>query len=111
VEFVHNATRALRIEHTPFEANFGFSPEEPLHTLFIMRPSIPFSQNASKRLKLLHELHTLKRSVLQMDKDEMQARLEPSIAPHLVRGDKENVVTKNLFLRGQPNHKLRNRQL
>jgi hypothetical protein len=26
VEFVYNASRALGIEHTPFEANFGFSP-------------------------------------------------------------------------------------
>jgi hypothetical protein len=26
-EFAYNASRALGIEHTPFEANFGFSPE------------------------------------------------------------------------------------
>jgi hypothetical protein len=26
VEFAYNATRAVGIEHAPFEANFGFSP-------------------------------------------------------------------------------------
>jgi hypothetical protein len=34
VEFTYNASRALGIEHTPFEASFGFSPEEPLDLLF-----------------------------------------------------------------------------
>jgi hypothetical protein len=29
VEFAYNTSRALGIEHTPFEANFGFSHEEP----------------------------------------------------------------------------------
>jgi hypothetical protein len=29
VEFAYNAFCALGIEHTPFEANFGFSLEEP----------------------------------------------------------------------------------
>jgi hypothetical protein len=29
VEFAYNASRALGIEHTPFEAYFGFSPEKP----------------------------------------------------------------------------------
>jgi putative transposase len=47
VEFAYNASRALGIEHTPFEANFGFSHEEPLDLLFSMRPSIPFSQDAA----------------------------------------------------------------
>jgi hypothetical protein len=47
VEFAYNASRALGIEHTPFEANFGFSPEEPLDLLFSMRPSIPVSQDAT----------------------------------------------------------------
>jgi hypothetical protein len=28
VEFAYNASRTLGIEHTPFEANFGFSLEE-----------------------------------------------------------------------------------
>jgi hypothetical protein len=51
------------------------------------------------------------RSVLQLHKDEMQARSEPSTTLHLVRGDKVIVVTKNLFLRGQLNMKLRERQL
>jgi transposase InsO family protein len=47
VEFAYNASRALGIEHTPFEANFGFSPEEPRDLLLSMRPSIPISQDAS----------------------------------------------------------------
>jgi hypothetical protein len=41
----------------------------------------------------------------------MQERTEPSTAPHFVKGDKVSVVTANLFLRGQPNRKLRGRQL
>jgi hypothetical protein len=78
VEFPYNASRALGIEHTPFEANFGFSPKEPPDLLFCMRPSIPVSQDATERLKLLHEVHTLVRSVLQLHKDEMEERTEPS---------------------------------
>jgi hypothetical protein len=76
-----------------------------------MRPSIPISQDASERLKLLQEVHTLVRSTLQLQKDEMQERSHPSTAPHFVRGDKMSFVTTNLFLRGQPNKKLRDRQL
>jgi hypothetical protein len=41
----------------------------------------------------------------------MQTRSKQSTAPHFVRGDQAIVVTKNLFLRGQPNRKLRDRQL
>jgi hypothetical protein len=40
----------------------------------------------------------------------MQARSEPSTAPQLVRGDKVSVVTTNLFLRGQTNMKIKDRQ-
>jgi transposase InsO family protein len=47
VEFAYNASRALGIEHTPFEANCGFSPEEPPDLLFSMRPSIAISQDAT----------------------------------------------------------------
>jgi putative transposase len=47
VEIEYNATRALGIDHTPFEANFGFSPEEPLDLPLSMRPSIPVSQDAT----------------------------------------------------------------
>jgi hypothetical protein len=47
VELAYNASRALGIEYTPFEANFGFSPEEPRDLLFNMRPSIPISQDAT----------------------------------------------------------------
>jgi hypothetical protein len=111
VEFAYNAWRALRIEHTPFEANLGFSPKEPLDLLFSMRPSIPVSQDAIERLRLLQDVHTLLRYVLQLHKDEMQARTEPSRALHFARGDKVPIVTANLFLRGQSNRKLRARQL
>jgi hypothetical protein len=41
----------------------------------------------------------------------MQAHSEPSTAPHFVQGNKVTIVTKNLFLRRQPNRKLRDRQL
>jgi hypothetical protein len=41
----------------------------------------------------------------------MQERSEPSTAPHFVRGDKVSLVTTNIFLRGQPNKKLRDKQL
>jgi hypothetical protein len=64
VKFAYNASRALGIKHTPFEANFWFSPKEPLDLVFNMRPSIPISQVASERLKLLKEVHTLVRFVL-----------------------------------------------
>jgi hypothetical protein len=111
VELAYNAFRALGIEHTPFEANFEFSHEEPPDLLFSMRPSIPISQDAIERLRLLQEVHTLVRYVLQLHKNEMQARIEPSTTPHFARGDKVSVVTTNLFLRGQPNRKLRDRQL
>jgi hypothetical protein len=47
VEFAYNASRALGIEHTPFEANLGFSLEEPPYLLLSMRPSIPVSQDAT----------------------------------------------------------------
>jgi hypothetical protein len=40
----------------------------------------------------------------------MHARTEPSTTPQFVR-DKVSIVTTNLFLRGQPNKKLRDRQL
>jgi hypothetical protein len=70
-EFAYNASRALGIEHVLFEANFGCSHEEPPYPLFSMRPSIPVSQDATKRLRLLHEIHTLVRSVLQLHIDDM----------------------------------------
>jgi hypothetical protein len=46
------------------------------------------------------------RYVLQLHKDEMEARTKPSTAPHFVRGDKVSFVIANLFLRAQPNMKL-----
>jgi hypothetical protein len=84
VEFAYNASRALGIEHTPFEANFGFSPEKLPHLMFGIRPSIPVSQDATQRLRLFHEVHTLVRYVLQLHKDDMHARTEPSATPHFV---------------------------
>jgi hypothetical protein len=63
VEFAYNVFRALGVEHTPFEANFGFSLEEPPNLLFIIRPSIPISQDALERLRLLQEVHALVSSV------------------------------------------------
>jgi hypothetical protein len=78
--------------------------------MFSMRPSMPVSQqDAIERFKLLQELHALARTVLELHKDEMQARSEPSTAPHVVRGDKVTVLTKNIFLRGQLYRKLRDR--
>jgi hypothetical protein len=68
---------------------------------------IPVSQDASERLGLLHKVHVVVRSVLQPRKDEMQTRSEPSTSLHFVRGGKVILVTKNLFLRGQPDMKLR----
>jgi hypothetical protein len=111
VEFAYNASRALGIEHTHFEANFGFSHEEPLDMMFSMRPSIPVSQDASERIRLLQEIHTMVRSVLQLHKNEMHARTTPSTSPHFAKGDNVSVVTANPFLRGQPNKNLRGRHL
>jgi transposase InsO family protein len=102
VEFAYNASRGLGIEHTPFEANFGFSHEEPPYLLFRMRPSISVSQDATERLRLLQEVHTMIRSVLQLHNDEMQTRTEPSITPHFVGGDKVSVVTTNHFYEDNP---------
>jgi hypothetical protein len=65
VEFAYNATRAIGIEHNPFEANFGFSLREPPGMMFNIRPSIPVSQDATKRLELLQEIYALVRTVLQ----------------------------------------------
>jgi hypothetical protein len=80
--------------------------------LFSMRPSIPVSQAATERLRLLQEVHTPVRSMLQLHKDEMQTSTEPSTATHFAKGDKHvSVVTLKIFLRGQPNRKLRDRQL
>jgi hypothetical protein len=79
--------------------------------MFSIRPSIPVLQDTSERLKLLQEVHAWVRPVLPLHTDEMQARSESSTAPHFVRGDKVTIVTKNLFIRAQPNMKLRVRQV
>jgi hypothetical protein len=43
LEFAYNPNRPLGIEHTLFEANYGFSHEEPPELLLLVRPSIPVS--------------------------------------------------------------------
>jgi hypothetical protein len=109
--YVQRATRALGIKHTPFEANFGFYLEKPPYHIFRMRPSVLVSHDATELLRLLQEVQAQGRSVLHLHKDEMQARSKSSAAPRFARGDKVIIVTKSLFLRGQPNMKLRDRQL
>jgi hypothetical protein len=113
VQFAYIVIRALGTEHTPFEADFGFSPNEPPYVLFSLRPSTPVSQDATERLQLFYDVHIMVRFVLQLHKNEMQvhARTDPSTTPHFVRGDKVSVVTANLFLRGHPKWKLRDIQL
>jgi hypothetical protein len=59
VEFAYNASRALGIEHTPFEGIYGFSHEEPPDLLLPIRPSIPISEAAHERLQHLSEVHQL----------------------------------------------------
>jgi hypothetical protein len=101
VEFADSATRALGIEHTPFQANFGFSPEEPrcstrnLHFRFRKARQSGFHCYMSYMLRYVRcfELH----------KDEMQSRSKPSTAPRFDRGNKVTVVPKSLFVREQPN--------
>jgi hypothetical protein len=111
VEFVYNATRALGIVHPPYAANFGFYPQEPLNMLIITRPSIPVLQDATERLHMLPEAHAMERSVLQLHKDEIRARSEPSTTLHFVRREKVAMVTKSIWLRGHHNMKQTNRQL
>jgi hypothetical protein len=60
---------------------------------------------------MLQKVHVWVLSVLELHKAETQARTLPPSAPHFVRGDKVTIVTKNLFLRGQPNRKLRDGHL
>jgi hypothetical protein len=111
VEFAYNAFRALGIEHIPFKANLGLSLEEPPDLLFSMRPSIPVSQDALTRLRLLNVVRAVVRSMLELHKDDMQAHSEPSTAPHFVGGDRLSIITTSLFLPKEPKRKLRDRQL
>jgi hypothetical protein len=84
VEFACNATRAIGFEHKPVEANFGFTHEERADMLFYMRTSLIVSQDATERLRQLREVHAFVRSGLELHKDEMQERSEPSKALHFV---------------------------
>jgi hypothetical protein len=101
----------------------------PLRSLFITKVSAKVANRAaslaavgeySRALKALNSnpvasgrgVHHVGLSVvLHLHKDEMQARTEPSTAPHFVKGDKVSVVTTNLFLRGQSNKKVKDIQL
>jgi hypothetical protein len=77
VEFAYNASRALGIKHTPFEASYGFSPKEPpeCRTLLLpMRPSIPISRAVEERLQQLRKKHELLTFMLRVHKDDVQAR-------------------------------------
>jgi hypothetical protein len=98
VEFAYNASRALGIEHTPFKANSGFSSKEPLDLYFSMRPSISVSQDASGRLRLLHEAHAQVRSVLLLHKDVSSFKTVDSPALEH-RGQGVNFNNKSLLTR------------
>jgi hypothetical protein len=79
--------------------------------MFSMQPSIPVSQDAYERLRLLHEVNTRVRSVYSSTETRCK-RMEPSTAPHFVRGDNVSIFTSNLFPRGQTNYRKRkDRQL
>lgn len=114
VEFSYNATVTLGIEHSPFEATYGFTPEVPADTLFPMRPTIPISLDAQDRIKDIRAIHEAVRSILTLHKDEMtvppQTR-KVGEAPKLRVGDKAMIITKRLFLRGQANTKLKDRHI
>jgi hypothetical protein len=101
----------LELNTPPLKLTLGSLLSNHQTFLFSMRPSIQVSQDASERLQLLQKVHTLARYVLQLHKDEMEARTCPSTTHHFVKGDKVSVVTTNLFLRGRPNKKLIDKQL
>jgi hypothetical protein len=111
VEFVGNASRALGIEHTRFEANYNFSHEKPPGLVLPLRPSIPASTDAQERLQHLCEVHELVTFVLRVHRDYMQTRFQSSTARQFQPGDKVSVISKGLFLRGQLNLKLKDRHL
>jgi hypothetical protein len=106
VEFAYNACRAVGIDHTPFEANYGISHEEPPSLLLPMRASILVSTNAHNRLQHLREIHELVMSVLRVHKDGMQARSWSSTTPHFEPCDNVSLITKGVSLCG-----LKDRQL
>jgi hypothetical protein len=51
VEFAYNDSRALGIDHFPFQGKNGFNLEEPRDLFLPMRPSILVSMVAQKRLQ------------------------------------------------------------
>jgi hypothetical protein len=82
IEFAYNSSRALGIEHTPFEANYGLSHGEAMDLLLPMRPSIPISKAVGERLQHLRGVHELVIFVLRVHKDNMKARSHSATAPN-----------------------------
>jgi hypothetical protein len=77
---IHVASNGIRVERPscarklaqPLSGKFWlFLHRSHLTCFFNMRPSIPDSQDAKKRLKLVYEVHALVRTVLELHKDEM----------------------------------------
>ena len=114
MEFSYNSSKALGIEHAPFEAVYGYVPETPPDLLFPMRPTIPLSVDAQMKIKQMRDVHTLVRSILAVHKKELTVR--PRIrqlrdAPQFHVGDNVSVVTNLLFIKGQANKKLMDKQI
>jgi hypothetical protein len=95
-DFAYNASRALGIEHTPFERSFGFSPPEPPDMLYPIRPPVHGSSTAQDRLRHNKNVTTFT-CFLRLHKDKMQACSQASIALQFEPRDKVSVVTKSLF--------------
>jgi hypothetical protein len=79
--------------------------------MFSMRPSIPVSQDASERLKITTRA-TRSGTFGVTYTQEWDVRSFMTVdCPALRSRRKRDSVTKNIFLRGQPNRKLRDREL
>lgn len=114
IEFSYNSSKALGIEHAPFEVIYGYVPETPPDLLFPMRPTIPLSTDAQTKIQQMKDIHELVKSILAVHKDELTVR--PTVrqqrdAPQFHVGDKVTVITKLLFIKGQPNKKLKDKQI
>ena len=89
-------------------------PETPPDLLFPMRPTIPLSVDAQSKITLMKQIHELVKSILSLHKDELTIR--PTVrqirdVPRFNVGDRVSVITKLLFIKGQPNKKLMDKQL
>jgi hypothetical protein len=69
IDFAFNASRAMGIEHTPFEANVAFSLEEHNYVLLPIRLSIYVSMVAQDRLPLLREYDDLVTNAIRLHKE------------------------------------------